>query len=249
VGVVSRLQPPTSNLQTSLFSSVTSSYRPQLLVLNVSSTGSFLYLSHVRLLIASDRISSHETLRRYRQYPGKCRLCSNGQRCPALRCTLYAHLPSSLWSLTVPKQPCVAKYTTGSTIAGCNGVDVACICSNKDFLSNIACCLVGVCDQADQEAATTYAHQICASNGVTNLPPAVSCASSVTSSSATSTGSNTASASTTPASATTPASSASVASTSSPSASPSKNAGPHNNVAGVGAGIIGGLAAVMGALV
>jgi hypothetical protein len=119
-------------------------------------------------------------------------------------------------------------------------VDVACICSNKDFLTNIACCLVGVCDQADQDAATTYAHQICASNGVTNLPPAVSCASSVTSSTATATGSSTVSTTTSQASATTSASSSSPAAT--------KNAGPHN-VAGVGAGILGGLAAVMGALV
>jgi hypothetical protein len=112
-------------------------------------------------------------------------------------------------------------------------------------LTNIACCLVGVCDQADQNAATTYAHQICASNGVTNLPPAVSCASSVTSSAAAATGSSTVSTTTSPASATT--STATSATTSTP-ATVTKNAGPHN-VAGVGAGILGGLAAVMGALV
>ena len=145
----------------------------------------------------------------------------------------------------MPQQPCVAKFTSGSTIAGCNGPDVSCICANKDFLSNIACCLVDVCNQADQEAATTYAHQICAANGVTNLPASVVCTSSATSSTSTATGTNAASAATSGASTTT----TSGASTSSSSPAATKNAGPHNNVAGVGAGILGGLAAVMGALV
>lgn len=140
-------------------------------------------------------------------------------------------------------QPCVAKFTSGSSIAGCNGVDVACICSNKDFLSDIACCLVNVCDEADQEAATTYAHQICASNGVTNLPPAVSCASSAASSTATASGASTATSATANAVTTT---SSTTASSSSPAAT--KNAGPHN-IAGVGAGVLGGMAAIVGALV
>ncbi|KAE9381376.1 hypothetical protein N431DRAFT_440241 [Stipitochalara longipes BDJ] len=141
-------------------------------------------------------------------------------------------------------QPCVAKFTSGSSIAGCNGVDVACICANKDFLSNIACCLASVCDEADQEAATTYAHQICASNGVTNLPPAVSCASSVTSSIISTTSGSSPSSATTANAATT--TSGTLASSSSPAAT--KNSGPHN-IAGVGAGVLGGMAAIMGALV
>lgn len=144
------------------------------------------------------------------------------------------------------QQPCVAKFTTGSTIAGCNGPDVTCICSNKDFLNNIACCLVGVCNQADQDAATLYAHQICAANGVTNLPASVVCSSSATSSTSTATGTNAVSAATTSGTSTTTTAGTS-ASSSSPTAT--KNAGPHNNVAGIGAGILGGLAAVMGALV
>ena len=141
----------------------------------------------------------------------------------------------------------MAKFTSGSSIAGCNGVDVACICANKDFLSNIACCLASVCDEADQEAATTYAHQICASNGVTNLPPSVSCASSVTSS-ITTTGSTTTGSSTASSVAANSATTTSSTPASSSSPAATKNAGPHN-IAGVGAGVLGGMAAIMGALV
>ncbi|KAH8750883.1 hypothetical protein BGZ57DRAFT_934625 [Hyaloscypha finlandica] len=77
-------------------------------------------------------------------------------------------------------QPCVVQSTSGSTTGSCNSADVACICSNSGFLSNLACCLAGVCSQADQQAAITYTQNVCAANGVTNLPSVVSCSSTGT---------------------------------------------------------------------
>ncbi|KAF5616651.1 cell wall protein [Fusarium sp. NRRL 52700] len=72
-------------------------------------------------------------------------------------------------------EPCVTKYTTGGGIAGCGQLDVKCICSNKDFLSGIACCLEDKCDASGKEAAVKYAKQICSTAGVTNLPDEVTC--------------------------------------------------------------------------
>jgi hypothetical protein len=149
-------------------------------------------------------------------------------------------------------KPCVSDFTSGSQIAGCNSVDITCICSNKNFLSDIACCLVNVCSVADQQAATEYAQTLCRTNGVTNLPSAVSCASTATQSSTAAPSGSTAtsgtSTTTTSTSATgsaathstTTSGTATGASSSTPAAT--KNAGPQN-VAGVGAGILGGLVA------
>ncbi|KAH7364193.1 hypothetical protein BKA65DRAFT_131739 [Rhexocercosporidium sp. MPI-PUGE-AT-0058] len=144
-------------------------------------------------------------------------------------------------------QPCVNQFTTGggSEIAGCNRIDVACICSNKDFLSNIACCLVDKCSVADQQKATEYALAFCKANQVTGLPTAVSCASTATTGlpsstnpagpAITATGSSTSVA-------------ANVASTTrAGTTSTPLNAAP-TNAAGLGAGIIGGLAAVVALL-
>ncbi|KAI5466011.1 hypothetical protein BGZ63DRAFT_375080 [Mariannaea sp. PMI_226] len=69
---------------------------------------------------------------------------------------------------------CISKYTTGDGIAGCGQLDIKCICSNKDFLSGIACCLKDKCDASGQEAAVKYAKQICSSAGVT-VPDQVTC--------------------------------------------------------------------------
>ena len=68
----------------------------------------------------------------------------------------------------------MTKYTTGDAIAGCGQLNAACICANKDFLSDIACCLAGSCSPEDQAKAVTFAQQICTANGIT-VPSAVSC--------------------------------------------------------------------------
>jgi hypothetical protein len=43
------------------------------------------------------------------------------------------------------------------------------ICESSGFISGIACCVGGVCDKNDQDAALTYAKNICSPVGVTNL--------------------------------------------------------------------------------
>ncbi|KKP03014.1 hypothetical protein THAR02_04893 [Trichoderma harzianum] len=69
---------------------------------------------------------------------------------------------------------CVTQFTTGTSIAGCGQLDIACICKNADFLSGIACCLASSCDQAAQTQAVNYAKQICSSAGV-STPDSVVC--------------------------------------------------------------------------
>ncbi|RFU36122.1 hypothetical protein B7463_g240, partial [Scytalidium lignicola] len=81
----------------------------------------------------------------------------------------------SISDLPTCAQSCVTQFTSGSSIGGCSGIDIACICSSPSFLSNIACCLAGACNQADQVAATNFAQSLCKTAGVTNLPDAVSC--------------------------------------------------------------------------
>ncbi|KAF9761912.1 hypothetical protein IL306_003632 [Fusarium sp. DS 682] len=81
-------------------------------------------------------------------------------------------------------QPCVDKYTTGGGVAGCGQLDVKCICSNKDFLSGIACCLEDKCDSASKETAVKYAKQICSTAGVNDLPDQVTCNNNTASGSA-----------------------------------------------------------------
>ncbi|KAL1894947.1 hypothetical protein Sste5346_005634 [Sporothrix stenoceras] len=77
-------------------------------------------------------------------------------------------------------QSCANKYLTGG-IGNC-GSDAKCICSDKDFLSGIACCLAapGGCDAADQSSAVVFASQLCAAQGVT-VPSAVTCTSTAAS--------------------------------------------------------------------
>ncbi|PNP52603.1 hypothetical protein THARTR1_06768 [Trichoderma harzianum] len=69
---------------------------------------------------------------------------------------------------------CVTQFTTGTSIAGCGQLDIACICKNADFLSGIACCLASSCDAAAQTQAVQYAKQICSSAGV-STPDQVVC--------------------------------------------------------------------------
>ncbi|OBT67535.1 hypothetical protein VE03_03719 [Pseudogymnoascus sp. 23342-1-I1] len=80
-------------------------------------------------------------------------------------------------------RPCVNQFSTGSSIAGCNSLDTHCICSNQDFLSNIACCLIDKCDEAGRTAAIAYAKSICATaDPPVDVPSEVVCSSSSSSS-------------------------------------------------------------------
>ncbi|KAF5544081.1 CFEM domain-containing protein [Fusarium mexicanum] len=108
---------------------------------------------------------------------------------------LLAGLVAAQEKLPKCAQPCVDEYTTGGGVAGCGQLDVKCICSNKSFLSGIACCLEDKCNASDQETAVKYAKQICSTAGVTNLPDQVTCDKSAASGSASGTTTPTSSAS------------------------------------------------------
>jgi len=196
--------------------------------------------------------------------PGGCQCAGQPHHCsrcqrqhPFLRCELFVYFPPCrgvVPLLTLDfQQPCLNQFTSngGSTIAGCNRIDAACICSNKDFLSGIACCLVDKCNAEDQQAATDYALAFCKANQVTGLPTAVSCASTATASTGTPTSTGSAAATiTNNGSSTTSGTSidANAASTtSSGTTSTPTNAAP-TNAARVGAGIMGGLAAFVALL-
>jgi hypothetical protein len=137
----------------------------------------------------------------------------------------------------------VNKFTTGSQIGNCGTIDAHCICSSQSFLSDIACCLAGACDAADQATAVAYARTICQTVQVT-VPDVVSCASVSTTATATTGAASSAPSSTTAVSTTSSPASASAASA---SASATKNAGIQN-AASVGLSFAGGLAAMLAVL-
>ncbi|PHH54017.1 hypothetical protein CFIMG_000944RA [Ceratocystis fimbriata CBS 114723] len=82
---------------------------------------------------------------------------------------------------------CVSGFTSGSTIADCSQGDVACICGNNEFLSQIACCLVDACNEQDQASTLSYASNLCAGFGVT-VPDAIACNTSGSGSNSTTSG-------------------------------------------------------------
>src|SRR5438045_2351647 len=159
-----------------------------------------------------------------------------------------------LYALITFQQSCVTQFTSGNSIGGCGSLDAKCICSNADFLSNIACCLANACDQADQQSAVTFAKQFCTTQGVT-VPNAVVCNSASGSSGASSTPASSVSVASSAAPATSSvasagssvvasntASVATVSSTSSAAATVT-NAATHNGAAGLS--FVGGLAAAI----
>ncbi|KAJ8070296.1 hypothetical protein OCU04_000678 [Sclerotinia nivalis] len=167
---------------------------------------------------------------------------------------VLAGLTSAQNGLPTCAQSCVTRYTSGSEIGGCTNLDVACICSNSSFLSGIACCLADACEAADEATAVAYAQNLCRTAGVTNLPSAVSCASTAsstasgTASSATGASSTTTSGSATTTSGTSTASGAGVSgsttgTSSSASASAADSAGLQKEIGG--AALFGGLAVAM----
>ncbi|KAI0450124.1 hypothetical protein F5B21DRAFT_492018 [Xylaria acuta] len=72
---------------------------------------------------------------------------------------------------------CLADFTTGSKIGDCARFDAKCICASDTFISGIACCLAGVCDVDEQNQAVDFARSFCSTQGVTDLPQSVTCAS------------------------------------------------------------------------
>ncbi|KAM7207154.1 hypothetical protein V8F20_002420 [Naviculisporaceae sp. PSN 640] len=136
--------------------------------------------------------------------------------------------------------PCAQSCADGflkDGIGNC-GTEVKCICENKNFLGDIACCLEGKCNDLDKSSAVAYASRICVAFAVTDLPSVVSCTATPTAT-GTGTSSNTA-APTTGGPAPTATPNAATTTT------PSGNYGPRQT-AQAGLGAIGGIiaAAVM----
>ncbi|KAK5628155.1 hypothetical protein RRF57_003870 [Xylaria bambusicola] len=78
---------------------------------------------------------------------------------------------------------CLAEYTTGDKIGDCARLDAKCICASDTFISGIACCLAGVCNADEQQQAVDFARSFCSTQGVTDLPQSVTCATASPSSS------------------------------------------------------------------
>ncbi|KAK5173465.1 uncharacterized protein LTR77_002146 [Saxophila tyrrhenica] len=168
-----------------------------------------------------------------------------------------ALLASSVLAQNPGIPTCAFDCVTG--YGGCGQFDYQCICSNQDYIAQMACCVSKNCDKADQDSTLEFANALCAGQDVNNLPQTATCAS--TASSASSTSGSTASTSTasntgsTVAGGTTnapapvrtiDAADDSASSTSAAAASSSSGAAARHNVEGVGIGmVVAGLVAAL----
>ncbi|KAI0404492.1 hypothetical protein F4802DRAFT_231150 [Xylaria palmicola] len=136
---------------------------------------------------------------------------------------------------------CLTQFTTGSQIGNCARLDAKCICASDSFIDGIACCLAGVCDVDAQKQAVDFARSFCSTQGVTDLPQAVTCAS------VSSTGAPTTAPTNAPNSTITSSSPSSSSPTTTPSSTVTANAG---SPAGMGsiANFYGGLLAALAML-
>ncbi|KAM3528256.1 hypothetical protein NHJ13051_002519 [Beauveria bassiana] len=123
---------------------------------------------------------------------------------------------------------CVGQNLSGNSIAGCSQLDYKCVCSNKDFINKIACCLAPVCDDKGKADTIALANRLCKAFNV-DLPTAVVCNTGASASStAASTGSATSSSNasrTTDASTSAGSNGAAASTTSNPNAAPTNVAG------------------------
>ncbi|KAK4140369.1 uncharacterized protein C8A04DRAFT_39967 [Dichotomopilus funicola] len=148
-------------------------------------------------------------------------------------------------------QNCANSFLQGG-IGNC-GRDVECICRDKSFLGEIACCLAGDCNEADQKQAVAAAANICKAVGVNDLPTAVACSTGA--GGATSTGKSSAAATTTGSSSgtgsgatTTPAPTGTAGGSGNNASSSSTNYGPRQTAAAAGLGAVGGIMAAVALL-
>ncbi|KAI9779887.1 MAG: hypothetical protein M1816_003312 [Peltula sp. TS41687] len=80
--------------------------------------------------------------------------------------------------------PKCAQGCVGSSVSvpGCQSFDIRCICSNRDWLQGVACCLAKACSSEEQANAVKFAGSFCATAGVT-VPNQVTCPSAAAGSS------------------------------------------------------------------
>ncbi|GAP90503.1 putative extracellular membrane 8-cysteine CFEM [Rosellinia necatrix] len=139
---------------------------------------------------------------------------------------------------------CLAKFTTGSQIGDCARLDAKCICASDSFISGIACCLAEVCDADDQQAAVDYARTFCSTQGVTDLPQSVTCATAAgTSTSPTTAPTSGATTASSPSSTTT-----TTTSTTTPTSAVTPNAAAPAGLGSSNANLYGGLLAALAML-
>ncbi|PHH64200.1 hypothetical protein CDD81_4947 [Ophiocordyceps australis] len=69
---------------------------------------------------------------------------------------------------------CVIKYMSGDELKGCSLGDIKCICTNKDLLSGMSCCLSDACGGEDQRKAIEAAKHVCGSANV-EVPDEIVC--------------------------------------------------------------------------
>ncbi|KAL4896435.1 hypothetical protein BDV59DRAFT_198815 [Aspergillus ambiguus] len=76
---------------------------------------------------------------------------------------------------------CAQSCATDSIPKKCSMIDIACICGDSSFITNISCCVAKTCGSAEQEGkpplpSIKFANQICSGAGITDLPQSASCA-------------------------------------------------------------------------
>ncbi|KZZ93039.1 Extracellular membrane protein, CFEM domain protein [Ascosphaera apis ARSEF 7405] len=85
-----------------------------------------------------------------------------------------AALASAQSLADIPK--CALSCVAGGLPENCH-LEAKCICSDKDFLAKMSCCLVDACpDPADQKKIMGVAHAVCNSVGV-DVPSSIQCPS------------------------------------------------------------------------
>ncbi|KAL4779095.1 hypothetical protein BJX76DRAFT_365521 [Aspergillus varians] len=75
---------------------------------------------------------------------------------------------------------CAQACATGSIPSECSLIDVECICAERSFINDMACCVAKSCEAKDQAAALDFANGICGGAGITELPKSAACASNGT---------------------------------------------------------------------
>ncbi|OCK98732.1 uncharacterized protein K441DRAFT_654025 [Cenococcum geophilum 1.58] len=152
---------------------------------------------------------------------------------------------SSLAAAQLDGLPECAQSCVGSNFGSCQTLDIKCICSNKDLISNLSCCVSQACSADDTQKTITFASQLCSTYGIT-VPTIASCPATVSA-----TGTSAASASGASAVSSALSSAASVissAATVTPASAQaaSSNVAGHNMGSGVGMGVaVAGLLAVL----
>ncbi|KAL4914031.1 hypothetical protein BDW62DRAFT_149970 [Aspergillus aurantiobrunneus] len=76
---------------------------------------------------------------------------------------------------------CAQDCATGAIPSQCSLIDVECICAERSFVDDMACCVGQSCAPEDQDAALDFANGICGGAGISDLPQSATCAGDSTS--------------------------------------------------------------------